>query len=264
LEFLQTLIISFDPMQFNSQHDGSIDNLVGTVLPGLTSGLLRAEKDSNSSIKQRKVSEFLGWLIQTRPDLCRSRFGSCVTWFVSLADRILIDLDLSAQQKHLRMSSARLLSQAASASDDSFVRAMLSRTGMLDSVLLMLLSNSGSGNMFGSVMQGMICTMAEHWLKSLLAGRASKLLDGFVNPDRFLFNFLILIITIYQTACLLSRSLTHCISSRSLSRPLWLTFALGLLSPTASRRSRLCSVPILSNCTTRTALMERKPLVAWL
>jgi hypothetical protein len=178
IEFLQSLIPTFDPFAVNSELVAAVDDMVGSMLPLLIGSLQRG----GSAIgKLNKVSDFVGWLIQTRPDLCRSRFGGCLTWFVSLADRVLTDLDLSAQQKHLRMSSARLLSQAASVSDDTYVRAMLNRTGMLESVLLMLLSNSGSEGMFGSVVQGMICTMAEHWLNSFLSGRASSLVERFVR-----------------------------------------------------------------------------------
>jgi hypothetical protein len=160
----------------NSELVAAVNDMVGSMLPLLIGSLQRG---GQSIGKLSKVSDFVGWLIQTRPDLCRSRFGGCLTWFVSLADRVLIDLDLSAQQKQLRMSSARLLSQAASVSDDTYVRAMLNRTGMLESVLLMLLSNSGSEGMFGSVVQGMMCTMAEHWLNSFLSGRASSLVERF-------------------------------------------------------------------------------------
>jgi hypothetical protein len=97
-----------------------------------------------------------------------------------LADRALIDLDLSAQQKQLCLSSVRLLHNAAAVSDDFFAHSLLNRTGMLDSFLLMLVANQGSDNMLSSVVQGMVCKMAQHWLKSLINGRASALIKRFV------------------------------------------------------------------------------------
>jgi hypothetical protein len=207
LEFLQSLISPFDAVDASVECNDHVSELVGTLLSCFIRHLsLRTPIASGNAVqKQRKVCDFVGCMIKLRPDLCRSRFGGCVSWFMSLADRMLIDLDLSAQQRQLCLSSVRLLNTSACVSDDYFACSLLNRTGMSESVLVMLLANGGSDNMLGSAVQGMVCKMAEQWLNSLIDGRAAKLIERFVIFRlSFAFAVLFTLISIFS-ACLLVR-----------------------------------------------------------
>lgn len=175
-EFLQSLLLPTDASKLDVDQSTCISDMVGMLLPTLIRSL-RDNPSFNGAAKQRKVSDFLGWLIQTRPDLCQTRFGGCLNWFVSMADRRVLDVEWAPQQKLMCLSSIRLLSHATNAPNDYFVRATLNRTGMLDSVLLMLLANAGADNMLSSTMQALVCKMAEFKLTSLIDGRAAKLVE---------------------------------------------------------------------------------------
>jgi hypothetical protein len=216
-EYLQSLIQALD----SDSQSYSVNDLVKLLLTSCIGSLRRGRSMSIVSIKQRKLSEFVGWLIQTRSDLCRTHFGGCLSWFVSLADHVLIDLQLSAEQKHLCMTSVRMLRSAASVSDPHFARSLVNRTGMSESVVLMLMANGGACNLLGSALQGMVCTMAEHWLQTLFSGRASKLVARFVfcHFTFFAHHICLLFMFVNGSECRPSRCRTPCNSWYSRSLP---------------------------------------------
>jgi hypothetical protein len=141
-----------------------------TEIDGHLPHLIRSAGRMTCFEKKQKLHELIGWIFQTRPDLCRVHVNACVGLFMQQAERMLIDATM--QQKLLTISSSSILGHAVSHAGSS----VLYRTGMMESMLTALLVN-GRDNAMSASLHGVIHRMVTHWIHAFLASRPNLSMD---------------------------------------------------------------------------------------
>jgi hypothetical protein len=109
-----------------------------------------------------KIYELIGWLFQSYPDVCAPYLNQCVTLFMKVAEYRLKNEIPACQYQLLCMEASRLVYNNVTNVN------YLYRTGFIDSVLMMFLSN-GVNNMASSVLQSLVCTLTERRLKDFIS-----------------------------------------------------------------------------------------------
>ena len=112
--------------------------------------------------KHRRIYEFIDWLFQSYPILCRPYFNKCVNLFINLTKMFLHDNKFTLQKKLVYLSLSQLICNFITNSYETLVD-----MNFFEYLISIILAN-GKNNILNSVLQCIIRKMTEDWINILI------------------------------------------------------------------------------------------------